>query len=588
MLLILKLLNNMKVKLQYDRLFVYSKKTKKYFLSDFSSGVNFIYGRNTSGKSTVLKSIIYALGINDGKEQLTDILDENTFFRLDCTIFKGAAKQTISFIREDGTLVINRFDMPPTRFSGISGDSSVEHVKLKKFMHELFEFNLQLESKNKYQSAPIETMFLPYYVAQAVGWVYIRKSFSNLDFYSNFKEDFLDYYLGIDSFVDRTEKQKLTEQLKDIQQQILFYSKIDKKDDDIQISKIADEKFGQQSVQYIESYKKNKDDLLAVEKDYVLKCNEIAYYSQRKSVLYKIQKHHKNQSPDGGACPTCTQNLPLTLQATYKYLQEQNDSESEMTYFDEKLKTLQSSANSLNKKMSSIKEEVSNQYEILKKYSEENVTYENWLKNKANQQLIENIKYKLGDLTLSESSVKVSLAKHKTDEDVLKERFLKAKEFKTLFERHLKTLDVKKLEDDRYTNLYKMPAFPFQGVELHKTVMSYHFAFNKTISSTNYIHRLPFLLDAIFKEDFDASSRPQIIKFISDNKPTDTQLFVTMAIDENQVGTLAEYNKDYFNDSVNLICIGETKNQRAFLSQDSNDVLNYLNETTDLLYGEID
>ena len=54
----------------------------------------------------------------------------------------------------------------------------------------------------------METMFLPYYVSQDVGWVYLRKSFSNLNFYKNFKEDFLDYYLGIENVIDREEKKE--------------------------------------------------------------------------------------------------------------------------------------------------------------------------------------------------------------------------------------------------------------------------------------------------------------------------------------------------------------------------------------------
>jgi len=81
-------------------------------------------------------------------------------------------------------------------------DNRVEHVKLKDYIRELFNFNLMLEQKGELKSAPLESMFLPYYISQSVGWVYVRESFSNLNYYKGFKEDYLDYYLGINnSFV---------------------------------------------------------------------------------------------------------------------------------------------------------------------------------------------------------------------------------------------------------------------------------------------------------------------------------------------------------------------------------------------------
>lgn len=61
-------------------LLVYSPDADKGFYTEFSSSVNIVHGRNTSGKSTLIQSIIYAIGVNDSKDYLNDINKANVFF----------------------------------------------------------------------------------------------------------------------------------------------------------------------------------------------------------------------------------------------------------------------------------------------------------------------------------------------------------------------------------------------------------------------------------------------------------------------------------------------------------------------------
>lgn len=574
----------MKTKLNFDRLFVYSEKNKKYFYTEFGPGTNIIYGRNTSGKSTIVKSILYTLGINDGKDRLADILSEKIILRLDCTLTTDEVAAPITFIRDNETLLIEQKDKPLIKYSGIGSDGSAEHIKLKEYLHKLFGFSLLLESKDQYKSAPIETIFLPYYVSQSVGWVYLRKSFSNLDFYKNFKEDYLDYYLGIDNFLDRSERQRLSHTLSQVQNEMIFYNKMETDNVELQTTKIADEQFAKLSLNYIEGYKNRQENLAKIEKEYVLKCNEFSYYTERRFVLSKVNNNHKDQEPENGACPTCAQNLPTSLSARYKYLQEENDTERELADCKEKLRKLQSEINSLHKKIEEGKILIAKEYAVLKNYEEQGINYDSWLKNKANVKLLDNITYKLGELARTENETKEQLKGFKTDEEVQKERYVKTEVFEEMFLGFLRDLGVKKLEEDRYTKLYKISAFPSDGVELHKTVMAYHFAFNKLISVTGDIHRLPFLLDAIFKEDIDSPSRKLVLNFISDNKPVDTQMFLTIATDKLSEETIKGYNKDYFNNQANLICIGKATDVRSLLTKYNDEHKDYLAGTMKILY----
>ena len=157
----------MKSNLIIKKLFVYSEKNKKFFYTEFSDGVNIIYGKNTAGKSTVFQSIYYALGINDNNQYLKEILSEEVIVRLDFILFKRNNVLNMTFIRDDDTLLILENNKVKKVFTGINSNSSREHIKLKEYMHELFDFTLKLEKKREYNSAPIETIFLPYYISQS-------------------------------------------------------------------------------------------------------------------------------------------------------------------------------------------------------------------------------------------------------------------------------------------------------------------------------------------------------------------------------------------------------------------------------------
>ncbi|PFB87195.1 hypothetical protein CN273_06955 [Bacillus thuringiensis] len=574
----------MEVKLIINRLVAYSEKKNKYFHSEFDNGVNIIYGKNTSGKSTVFQLLLYTFGINDNNDYLKEVLDEEVIVRVDCQIVKNNNIEHVVFIREDETLCIKRENYPPIKFNGINANNSFEHAKLKEYMHKLFNFSLMLENKEGYKLAPIEAMFLPYYIAQSVGWVYLRKAFSSFEFYRNFKNDYLDYYLGIESFVDREKKQKLEQQLKNKEDEIKFFINLEKDNEEFQVTKLVDENFTKLSQDYINSHSANQKLLIEKEEKFISKCNELSYYQERRSLLRKISRDHGMQSPiDGGVCPTCDQEISFSIAASYKFLQEQNDTMNELEVCKDKIKSLSSEINSLGKDIDKRKKRKVKEYEVLKKYQQYNISFDNWMKNKANIQLIYNLQHKLGELISEKEGILNDLKGYKTEEEVEKLREIKNREFKIIFLNYLDELGVKPLKEERYRSLYKISAFPSQGVELHKTVLAYNFAFNKIIAKTKQIHRFPFLLDAIFKEDIEQSNKVTIVEFIGKNKPRDTQVILSIAEIKEFKNNINKYNADYFNGNAKLICIGEGTRERAFLSKYDGSIDDCLEETFNII-----
>ena len=245
----------MKTKLIFEKLLVYSE--EKCYVATFIDGINVIIGKNTSGKSTLLQSLLYVMGINDVKQNLYELFEEKVIFRLDSKILRGSEVFKFTFIRNDSILII-REGNKQLRFNGINGDNSVEHIKVKEYLSKQFDFDLLLESKGELKKAPLETMFLPYYISQAVGWVYLQKSFSNLEYYKNFREDYLDYYLGIINTRDRLEKSKLEKKLQKVRAELKFYKTIIDENVEFTSSKLADEDFSDEAERYLVEYNDKK------------------------------------------------------------------------------------------------------------------------------------------------------------------------------------------------------------------------------------------------------------------------------------------------------------------------------------------
>jgi hypothetical protein len=575
----------LKAIVEYNNFFAYSSKSKKCFNTEFSSGVNIVHGKNTSGKSTFLQSILYTFGINDEKRKLEELLSEGVIFRLDFTIKKPNVNK-VSIVRDDELMAIKINDDSPVKFIGISGNGSREHVKLKAFLSELFGFGLYLEYEGEYKPASLEAMFLPYYIAQDVGWVYRHKSFRGLDFVRNFKTDFFDYYLGIVNNFDRIEKSKLEKQRQGLEAESKLFQRIEENDRNIRISKLKDEAFLSRTTEYIEPYKNNKSELITLEKEYLSTCNKLTRLEESKKVLQRVRRSLEKDIIKEDNCPTCLQHITHSTEDTYNYFQDLNDTDKQLSDLNKNIKALkdtQGTVNSLFHRISEKKQFVANDYYELLEYKVDNLTFESWLKTKVNVELSEEITKKIGENYSKILTIDEKLKKFKTAAIVASERKSASHRFKSIFEKHVSSLSVKPFEDDRFYLLYEIPAFPRQGVELLKTLLAYNFSFLEAITSTEYTHVLPFMLDAIFEGDLEDESRYEILNFISKNRPPNQQLIVSIADSKANLNSAETYNKKHFNDEAKLVCIGANSMTRSLLSDYNGEFDDYLEETLALI-----
>lgn len=575
----------MGISVEYNKFFAYSSKENKYFDTNFSKGINIVHGKNTSGKSTFIQALNYTFGINDEKRKLADLLTESVIFRLDLTIHKPTPI-SVSIVRDDEIVSIKVGKQQPVKFIGIGGNNSREHVKLKVFLSELFDFTLHLEYENEYKPASLEAMFLPYYIAQDVGWVYRHKSFRGLDFVKNFKNDFFDYFLGITNNYDRLVKTHLDKEKKDLEAESRLLHKIEQSNKKYKLAKMKDEVFTAKTNEYIEPYKENKSELIKLEKEYITICNKITLLEESRKVLLRVKRNLNTNILADMTCPKCSHELSHSVEDTYNYFQDKNDTEKQIKEIKSNIDDLKKSQGKLNSVISEIevkKKVVEQDYYELLDYNVDNVTLESWLKNKVNVEISGELISKLGEIASRIHSIEEELSKFKTDDVVKKERKNASYAFKSKFEKYISELKIKPFEDDRFYLLYDIPAFPRQGVELLKTLLAYNFTFVETIKKTKYVHIFPFVLDAIFEGDFEDESKGEILEFIKNRVSPDQQFIFSIADSKSNVNSATLYKKKYFWDDTKMICIGENSKQRSFLTEYNGKEDEYINETLDIL-----
>ena len=247
--------------------------------------------------------------------------------------------------------------------------------------------------------------------------------------------------------------------------------------------------------------------------------------------------------------------------------------------------------NSVEKKIISIKDKVNEEYVILNSFKTDGTKFESWVDHQANLRLLENISLQKKQCEEKISDIKNRIEELGVDNDIEKLRIEKERVFFDIFAKKSKALNVRIPIDKKYRDLYSISSFPFQGVELHKIVMAYHFAFNELVSNNANLHKFPFLLDAIFKEDIDAKSRDDIFKFISSESNKNSQLIFTVAEYKNtgdgfstdNLFSVSYVNEQYFLNRAKLICIGNAVSERAFFTQSAFNDKELLDDTQKLL-----
>jgi len=431
---------------------------------------------------------------------------------------------------------------------------------------------LQLQKQFDLVDAPLEAALLPYYISQSVGWVYIRESIGDYRFYKDFKFDYLDYYCGIENTHDRIVKYELEVEKKELAFELKQLSSYEAKDEGLRVSKILDDRFKGKAASFLEEYQALNKDLSNKEAEHTKLCNKIGMLRGRQRVLSQVITNIKKQRPKIDQCPTCDQNLPGDLKDFYNYSQDVNDAIKESDRVKEDIKKSVSKLNSTEKAVSALRIKVEDDFGVLQCLKADNITFDSWLDHNANLRLLKNISIKKEFCEKRMETLKDAIEGIGGGVDIDSARRRKEKEFLSIFKAKAESLGVNIPAEQKYQDLYSLNSFPYQGVELHLLLMAYNFSFYEMVIKRPNTHKLPFLLDAVFKEDIDTESRSEIFKFLSRETKKSGQVIFSVAEykkDDTSAGPLfdvEDIKRKYFLSDTKLICIGDSKTKRSFLS----------------------
>lgn len=571
----------MKNKIYYDNLFIYSYEDKTFFNAEFIKGINIIHGPNTSGKSTIIQLIFYALGINEYNEELKPLLQKKILVRLDFTLSNN--KYTI--IRYDETIKFkDKYTKP---FHGINGNNSRVHNKLKKHLSTIFNFDLQTNNKTEYDQAPIESFFLPYYIAQDVGWTSLHKSFKQLQYIRKFKKDYLDYFLGIETTENKTERVKIENDLNIFRNERNFIKRQISEDGDYQIALLQDEECSTKAIEYLASISNKKEELIKKEKTLIKHQSQIIIAQEKLKTLKSIRTDLKKQDPRHQRCTECKQLIQLSNEHLYEYLQDVNDTQKNIDQLTEQtitLKEITSKSITTSNSIKTLREEIEEDYQILKQYNVNNVTMDDWLEHKI---ILKNHQKMKNELSSIQQKIEELEEKYKklNDQKLEKRREKKINNFRSEFIEKLTEVELNIPKEKDNTNIYKLYTPPYQGVELLKSILAFSFSFINEINKNNFTTP-PLMLDAIFKEDFDSANRKTVLNFIFNNSNKSHQSIITIADLNNthkpEKITNELSNLDNQEVITNFICIGDNHKQRAILKEFDSSYNDLLNDTIEI------
>ncbi|TGN51824.1 hypothetical protein E4L95_16580 [Paracoccus liaowanqingii] len=173
--------------LRFETLNLLSRKEQKARKIEFHPRLTVIKGPNDVGKSSVIKSIYWALGAASGK--------------IHPMWARANIKALLTFTVDNGRYKILR---DHDTFGIFGSDNEVLLITnqitrdLAPFFGELLDFNLVLSNRQgKPEVPPPAYAFLPFYIDQDTGWTRPLESFSNLTQYKEFRKPLLEFHTGI-------------------------------------------------------------------------------------------------------------------------------------------------------------------------------------------------------------------------------------------------------------------------------------------------------------------------------------------------------------------------------------------------------
>ncbi len=509
-----------------------SKEEKKAKRVSFHPKITIIQGRNSTGKSCLVKSIYRTFGADT---KIHPLWERSHIISL---IKFNVDGKNFSILRRENNIfaVFNQDKEVIGVFNGVRQGFAA-------FLADLLDFKIKLDSSkdNQPKTPPPAYLFLPYYIDQDLSWKEPWKSFLNLrNEFTNWYVPLAEYHTGIkpnEYYEIKAENDKLKREKKGYDNQVYSISNliknIDEKLTNSSNINIDMEQFKEEVKELIKECEKlSKQQELYKNKLQSSYNRKIRIKEQIKIVVHTIKEINLDyrfalSAHDEVECPTCGAMYENSFLERFAIAQDEQECNQLF--------------NSLNDELLGIENDIEAEDKNLKKIQTQITLIENILAKKQGE-------IKLKDVIEAQSRKEVKqvlvIQKKEINNKVLElaqkmydytERLKKyndserRSEIKYYYQNRMKLyldkLDVTSVSEDSYKRL--IPDIRELGSTLPRAILAYHFSVLQTINKYGSSAFCPIVIDNPNQQQ-DSLNLNNILGFIKDNIPNKSQLILCL------------------------------------------------------------
>lgn len=510
-----------------------SQKEKKAKRVEFDKHRTLIYGKNHTGKSSLIKCIYRTFGaepILNSKFKDANIISL-VKFELDGEKFQ---------IMRDG----KRFSIYDDYNNRLGIFDSVTN-ELGPFLGNLFEFNPLFQSqKNGFIIPPPAYLLLPFYVDQDDSWSKSWSSFKSLQQLKDYRNQCINYHSGIRPNQYYQTKKEIDIYLKTIEETDKEQKLTCKILEDVK-SKLAQTQFNINIDDFKEEIVKLLVELETLKKKEELHKTDLhdlyhikaSYEAQISIVKQAILESHNDllfvsdKLPELISCPTCGAEYENSFAERFEIAQDEQKSKDLLIELNKEAKEIQDKINTVFEKLNSTSIELNRIDQILEE-KKGDLKLKDVIESSGKNQIkaifsdrYEELKEILFENTLQKTKLEKKLKEFESKKR--KEEIVSF--YKTTMTSFLKKLDVYSLNDDEYSSILTKIEDKETGSSRPRALIAYYFTFfhlMKKFSSTTYF---PLIVDSPNQQDQDIEHIDKIMNFIQSNQPSESQLILGLA-----------------------------------------------------------
>jgi len=544
-----------------NKILLLSLKEKKAKKVIFDPKRTIIYGRNSTGKSCLIKSIYQTFGAEP--QNIHPNWKESNAISLVHFSIDG---ENFSIIRSNKIYCLfNSSSIKLEQFNRVS--------ELGNYLANLFDFKIQLPNKDgEIVTPPPAYLFLPYYADQDKSWTSNWTSFSKL-YLPNAKLDIINYHTGIrpnqyyeaknelgfvNDEIQIVEKEitivkSLLKNLKDKLSQIDFSISIDDFQEEIKELLVSCEELNK-------IQNKHKQVLTIL---YNQKINFEAQLEITQRALFETNKDYSfaiNEIDDNVLCPSCGAEYENNFAERFGIAQDEQRCLDLIIELKEDINIIEKKIDHVNFDFNKNNQEIT-QIEKLLERKKESIKLKDVIESEGRKgmKLIFESEIQVFETELKEKLLlKNNLEKEvKKFEDKKRANDIREK-YRELMGANLAQLNVHSLDEKYYKRIDS--SIQESGSAMPRALMAYYYSILSVIKKFGSSAFCPIIIDSPNQQGQDKENLPRLINFIIEKQPKDSQLI--LGLEEIPEGHSNEY-------------IIELKEERSLLqSEEFDEIMN--------------